>query len=263
MLPQLAAQSLRDKNSEPFVVALKSFTDTSWVGNYAHVWLRLGQVGKLVKTLKKQGVEQITFAGHLRRPSLSNFVSQYGLDMQGAKLLWQLRKKSMGDDTLLRHVADFFNKKGFAIVGTDQIIPDSLMPSGALTQKNPDVDEWRDIDAAAKILKEWARLDQGQAIVVQQGIILGVEAAEGTDELIRRCAAYKREGRGPILVKIKKPQQDRRLDLPTIGEKTVKSAIEAGFSGIAVQAGNALFLNPSGSVALANENKIFLVGFDL
>jgi UDP-2,3-diacylglucosamine hydrolase len=111
-------------------------------------------------------------------------------------------------------------------------------------------------------LRTWAQLDQGQAIVVQNGLILGAEAAEGTDELIRRCGTYKRSGRGPILVKIKKPQQDARMDLPTIGTETVRLAADAGFSGIAVQTGNALFLHPVVAIAEADAKKLFLIGFE-
>jgi DUF1009 family protein len=101
----------------------------------------------------------------------------------------------------------------------------------------------------------------GQSIVVQQKMILGVEAIEGTDALVTRCGTYKRKGHAPILIKIKKPQQDRRLDLPTIGPDTVRYAIEAGFAGIAVEAGNALFLHAPQAVEEANRHGLFITGF--
>lgn len=262
VLPHLIAEAWHKdehgKEREVFIIAFRGFTDKEWVARYPHQWVRLGQLGKVLSVLTRQKIDTIVFAGHVRRPSLM----QVRPDFEGLKMLWRLKKQRLGDDALLRQLAETFQNKGIALVGADEILPQCLMPSGVITKETPSEDVQKDIRYATQVLKAWAALDQGQAIVVQQGLILGVEAIEGTDELIHRCGTYKRPGAGPVLVKIKKPQQDRRLDMPTIGQQTIQNAIDAGFSGIAVEAGDALFLQPSQSLELANNHNLFVMGFD-
>ena len=258
LLPQLIVNERTRHEQETFIVAFKGFTDSEWVASHPHEWVRLGQLGKTMKTLRKQGITRIVFAGHVRRPAWN----QIRPDLQGLKLLWKLSRQKLGDDSLLRQLAAVFQKQGIELIGADEILPQCVMPEGSLTDEVPSDKQWGDIEYAFNLLTEWAKLDQGQSIVVQNGLILGIEAIEGTDELIKRCGQYKRPGPGPILVKIKKPQQDSRLDLPTIGEQTILNAIEAGFSGIAVQEKQALFLEPANSIEMANKHKIFITGFN-
>jgi DUF1009 family protein len=258
LLPQLIVDERARHHQETFIIAFKGFTDPDWVTQHPHDWVRLGQFGKVLKVLKHQGITQIVFAGHVRRPSWN----QIQPDFQGLKLLWKLSRQKIGDDSLLRQLASAFETKGIELIGADSILPQCVMPEGPLTNEIPSEQNWLDIEYGHRMITEWAKLDQGQSIVVQNGLILGVEAIEGTDELIKRCGQYKRPGAGPILVKIKKPQQDARLDLPTIGEQTIRNAIEAGFSGIAVQEKQALFLEPATSIEMANKAKIFITGFN-
>lgn len=253
----IAAQRCQ-QGGEVFVIAFQGFTDPAWVAAHPHAWVRLGQLGKAFSLLKKQKIEQIAFAGHIRRPGWSEIRP----DWTGLKLLWRLKRKKMGDDSLLRKLASVFQEQGIELVGADTLLPDCLMPSGQLSDAKITAEDWNDIRYAQKILTEWASLDQGQSIVVQNGLILGVEAIEGTDELIKRCGQYKRKGRGPILVKIKKPQQDARLDMPTIGVETIRNAIDAGFAGIAVQENQSLFLQPTDAIELANQYNLFITGFN-
>jgi len=259
ILPQMIVEERAHQGLETFVIAFKGFTDQEWVTQHPHRWIRLGQLGKALDIVKKQDIKQIVFAGHIRRPGWN----QIRPDFQGLKMVWRLKRQKLGDDALLRQLAEVFAKQGCELIGANDILPHCLMPGGQLSSAEVSDDDWKDIHYAAKILKDWAKLDQGQSIVVQNGLILGVEAIEGTDELIRRCGTYKRPGRGPILVKIKKPNQDPRLDLPTIGEHTVRNAAEAGFAGIAVQEKNALFLQPGTSTEIADMYQMFLTGFYL
>lgn len=258
LLPQLIVNERTRNHQETFIVAFQGFTDPEWVNNHPHIWVRLGQVGKTLKALEKQGINKLVFAGHIRRPSWS----QIRPDFEGLKLLWKLSRQRIGDDSLLRQLAAVLQKKGIELIGADSILPQCVMPEGTLTDEAPTEKQWQDIEYAYNLLLEWAKLDQGQGIVVQDGLILGIEAIEGTDELIRRCGQYKRPGTGPILIKIKKPQQDSRLDLPTIGEQTIQNAIDAGFAGIAVLEKQALFLEPGTSIEMANKHKIFITGFN-
>jgi DUF1009 family protein len=258
LLPQMIVDERMRHHQETFVIAFKGFTDPEWVTQHPHEWVSLGQVGKIFKTLKNQNITQIVFAGHIKRPGWT----QIKPDFKAISLLWKFSRQKIGDDSLLRQIAAEFEKKNIELVGADTILPQCVMPEGDLTDENPTEKDWQDIEYAHHILNEWGKLDLGQSIVVQNGLVLGIEAIEGTDELIRRCGQYKRPGRGPILIKMKKPNQDTRLDLPTIGEATIRNAIEAGFAGIAVQEKQALFLDPASSIEIANKAKIFITGFN-
>lgn len=257
VLPQMIVEERAKQGEETFVIAFYGITDPEWIRSHPHQWIRLGQLGKALKIIKKQSSDKIVFAGHVRRPSWN----QIRPDFQGLKMLWRLKRQKIGDDALLRQLANVFAQEGCELVGANDILPQCLMPAGQLSSSDVTDADWKDIHFATSILTQWAKMDQGQSIVVQNGLILGIEAIEGTDELIKRCGMYKRPGRGPILVKIKKPQQDVRLDLPTVGEDTIRNAIDAGFAGIAVQEQQALFLQPGTATELADKNGLFITGF--
>jgi UDP-2,3-diacylglucosamine hydrolase len=146
------------------------------------------------------------------------------------------------------------------VVGVDQVLSDCLAVSGPYGALIPDEQASADIARGIQVAKGLGALDVGQAVVVQQGIVLGVEAIEGTDSLIRRCGALARDGVGGVLVKVRKPDQDRRIDLPTIGPNTLKVAAEAGLRGIAVEAGGALVLGGRALGAEADRLGLFLTG---
>lgn len=258
-LPQLVAQSAQQQGKPVFVVALKGITDTQWVTDYPHAWIGIAQVGRLYDIFKTENITQTLMAGHVRRPSFGELIP----DWTGWKTLRRLQTKHLqGDDAILSFLAGEIEAQGVTMIGADQVYRDGVMPEGTLTRKDLHRDDWADIRFAMPILQHWAENDLGQAVVVQQNMILGIEAIEGTASLINRCGAYQRPGRKPILIKIKKPQQDRRLDLPTIGLETIKQCVAAGFGGIAVDAGNALFLQAPQAVEEANQNGLFIVGID-
>jgi DUF1009 family protein len=129
-----------------------------------------------------------------------------------------------------------------------------------LTRSKPDKQAIIDIRCGVKVALELGRLDVGQAAIVQQGLVLGVEGIEGTDEFIRRCGEYRRKGEGGVLVKLRKPQQDMRVDLPTVGLKTLERAYQAGLRGVVVHAGNGLIVDEEEVVKFANSKKMFLMG---
>lgn len=184
-------------------------------------------------------------------------------DWRGAKILAKASLAMLGDDGLLRVVAEELEAEGFHVVGAHDVVHDLLAPNGVMGKHHPTKDQEKDIERGITITHVLGELDVGQAVVIQQGIVLGIEAAEGTDMLLQRCKSLKRDGPGGILVKTKKPQQDRRLDLPTMGLKTVQNAIEAGLSGIAMQAGETILLDKDAFIQLADEAGLFVLGFDL
>jgi DUF1009 family protein len=176
------------------------------------------------------------------------------------QLLARLGLRRRGYDQLLRLIVEELESEGFRVVGADTLIDDALVPEGPLTALAPDADALRDIALGVEVASRLGDLDIGQAVVVQQGLVLGVEAVEGTDGLLERCAGLRRAGRGGILVKLKKPGQERRADLPTIGPDTIRLAAETGIAGIAVQAGHCLVLERDRTISTADRAGLFVVG---
>lgn len=166
----------------------------------------------------------------------------------------------MGDDGLLRAVTREIEDEGFRVVGIDDVLADCLAPDGLFGSLAPDDQALADIDRGWEVAKGIGALDVGQAVIVQQGIILAVEAIEGTDRLIRRSAELRRDGPGAVLVKVRKPGQDRRLDLPTIGLGTLREAAAAGLRGICVEAGGTLVLDRAELGAEADRAGLFILG---
>lgn len=258
-LPARLIAVCRSLGREIFVVAFEGSTDPKTVEGAPHFWTRLGAAGAILDRLRAEGVEEIVMTGRIRRPSLSELRP----DWRAARFFARVGTKALGDDGLLRAVTGTLEEEGFRVVGIQEIFKGFLMPSGPLTIALPDETARRDIAVGLDVARTLGALDVGQAVVAQQGLILGVEAIEGTDALITRCADLRRSGEGGVLVKISKPQQDRRLDLPTIGPVTVCKAVEAGLRGLAVEAGGALLVDRDEVVELADRAGLFIVGIDV
>src|SRR5205823_10901008 len=182
-------------------------------------------------------------------------------DWRAAKFFARVGYRALGDDGLLSAIVKELEREGFRVLGADDILgTDNLMPVGPLGRHKPDDDAKADIEHAMRVAHALGALDIGQAVIVQQGLVLGVEAAEGTDELLRRCAALRREGPGGVLVKIEKPGQDPRADRPTIGLRTVLLAAEAGLQGIAVEANATIVLYHDEVIRAADHAGLCVVG---
>lgn len=255
-LPALILDAVRAEGRPVFVLALEGQTAPNLVAECNHAWIPMGAIGRGIDALKQAGVIQVVFAGGVRRPSLLKF----GLDGRGAKLLAKIGKAALGDDRLLTVLINELENDGLSVVGADDILGDLLAEAGPLGRHVPDELANEDISRGIEIAQSLGRLDVGQAVAVQQGIVLGVEAIEGTDALISRAGAVAREGPGGILVKIKKPCQERRADLPTIGRSTVEACVRAGLRGIAVEAGATLILGRSEVIEAADAAELFIIG---
>ena len=207
--------------------------------------------------LRDNRVTELVLAGSVRRPSLAALRP----DWRAAKLFARIGYRALGDDGLLSAVVSEFEREGFRVVGADQLLATALAEEGAARQRSaPMPQAAADIERGLRIARALGALDIGQAVVVQQGLVLGVEAIEGTDELLRRCAALRREGPGGVLVKVEKPGQERRADRPTIGPRTVTLAAESGLRGIAVEAGATIVLDRDEVVRAADAAGLFVVG---
>lgn len=257
VLPLELAACCRRAGRPCFVVALEGMADPEALRDVPHAVVRLGAVGESLEHLKRAGVRDVVLAGRVKRPSMAALRP----DIMGAKLLARAGAAFFsGDDALLKSVVAFLEEEGFCVVGADAVMASLLAPPGVLGRMTPDARADADIVQGVHVARALGALDVGQAVIVEHGYVLGVEAAEGTDGLIERCAALKREAGGGVLVKLKKPAQEMRADLPSIGPETVERLAACGFAGIAVEAQASLILEQETTIARADALGIFIVG---
>ncbi len=255
-LPARLVEVCRASGRAVFVLAFEGQTDPATVTGVDHAWVRLGQIGPALKALHGAGVEELVLIGPVKRPGLS----EIGFDLRAAQFMAKVAAQGLGDDGLLSAAIRVLEDEGFTVIGIDEILADLLAPLGPIGAKRPDVGAESDIARGLQVLRALGAVDVGQAVVVQQGIVLGVEADEGTDGLLARCVGLAREGPGGVLVKIRKQEQERRVDLPTLGVETVAGAVRAGLRGIAVEAGGSLIIDRVAVAAAADAAGIFLLG---
>jgi len=256
-LPARLIATCRQDGRPVFVIALEGQAAPADVpADTPSAWYRMGAAGAILDRLRAEGVTDIVMAGRVRRPSMAELRP----DWKATQFLARLGLTALGDDGLLRGITRLLEAEGFRVVGVQDLVADLLTPPGLLTRQAPDDQGAADIAHGIRIARALGAADVGQAVVVQQGIVLGLEAVEGTDALIDRCAALRREGPRPVLVKMCKPQQDRRLDMPTIGPETLRRLVRGGYAGLAAQAGGTLMLGRATLLAEAESAGLFVQG---
>lgn len=262
-LPVEIAQRCEDAGRSLFIVRLPGAEQS--LAEYPGTEAGLGQLGKVIKAFKDARCQAICMIGKVQRPNLATLVPDRG----GLKY-WPglIASAFKGDDGLLREVSRIFESQGFRVEGPQEVAGDLTLPSGPIGSYVPTEDELSDVHQALFVARELGRLDVGQGAVVVRGIVLAVEAQEGTDAMLQRVATLRPELRGApdslagVLAKAPKPIQDRRLDLPTIGVETVRKAARAGLAGIAGETGGVLVANREQVVAEADALGLFVVGVD-
>ena len=258
-LPGRIADTHAGAGGGVFMIAFEGITPQETVEGRDHAWVRLGRIQDAMDAMRSAGVEDVVMAGPIKRPALSSL----DLDGRGARLLFRAGRKAFGDDGLLSTIVAEIETDGFKVVAVDDILGGVLAREGLIAGPEPDPVAKADIRRGTGVLKHLGPVDVGQGIAVQEGLVLAVEAIEGTDAMIERAGRLAREGAGPILVKISKPGQERRADMPTVGPMTVTKARAAGFRGIAVEAGSTLLLEADQVRALADEAGLFVIGIDI
>lgn len=255
-LPARLLEACRSNGREVFLLAFEGQTDREAVAGVAHAWTRLGAAASAIETLKDAGVGEVVMAGALARPSLAELRP----DLRTARWLARMGATSLGDDGILRAIVRTLEDEGFRVIGVDQILEHLVAQAKIYGHVSPDEAAKADIERGIAVARALGSADVGQGVVVQQGIVLAVEAAEGTDALLQRAGELRREGPGGVLVKVRKPGQELRVDLPTIGTRTVEGAALAGLCGIAIEAGGALVMDGDAVSAVADGKGIFVVG---
>jgi DUF1009 family protein len=241
-----------------FVVGLEPYVLPETLYDAPHISAKIGEVGKILKSFQKNQVKEIVFAGGIRRPSFKELIP----DWEGAKLMTKLAIRKMDDDNVFRVLINEIEGKGFKVVGAQEVMPQVLLTEKLYGKTKPTKEDFEDIKTGIKVAKALGALDVGQACVVQEGMILAVEAKEGTDGMMDRIPALKRKGKAPILIKVTKPEQEARVDLPTIGTKTIETMKRNGIKGMAVEIGSTIFLEKEKVLKMVNEAGIFIVGVE-
>ena len=258
-LPKILIDYCKQNEIPYFVLAISGNAEKSYFdSSINHAFIRIGQAGTGFQKFKDEHIQDVVMIGTIRRPTLADLVP----DLRTTAFFAKIGFKSLGDDGILRALIKEIEVENWRVVGIHEIMPDILIKSGVLTKAKPDKQALADIKRGVEVGLKLGELDVGQSVVVQQGLVLGVEGIEGTDELIKRTAAYQRKGDAAVLIKLRKPQQDMRIDLPTIGLQTIENAHKSGFKGLAVHAGNALIVDEKEVIKLADKYKMFLIGIN-
>jgi DUF1009 family protein len=230
---------------------------------WPHAWVHLGQFGRLTTELRRYGCRDVVFIGTVLRPRIRDL----RLDLAGLRRLPRVFGMLRGGDNhLLSSVAQLFEEEGFRLLGAHEVAPGILAPAGSLAGVRPSADDSADIAVGQQALEALSPFDVGQAVVVINGHVVAVEAAEGTDLMLARCAELRTVGRlktppgRGVLVKLPKRGQDRRFDLPSLGPRTVEGVAKAGLAGIAVEAGGVIVTDTTELVRAADAAGVFLVG---
>jgi hypothetical protein len=263
VLPFAVADSLLARGIESVFFALKGVCDAEKVSQFRHHWIAVGQIGKVTRLLHAENCRDLVFIGTLVRPALSEIRLDWGTVRVMGHVLAAFRG---GDDHLLSGIGRILERDGFRMVGIKDVAPDLLMPAGCLTRETPDQSAAADIAKGLDVLRALSPFDIGQAVVVIDSHVVGVEGIEGTDALLARIAQLRAEGRirakaaRGVLIKAPKSGQDLRYDLPTLGPRTIENAAAAGLAGMAVVAGNTLVAEPQALVGAADASGLFVVG---
>lgn len=263
-LPIALAEHARGAGWPYYVIRLKDMADPG-LRKHPGQEVRIDRLGAMIRAARGAGCDRLVLAGIVPRPDFTKLRP----DLRGLQALPRVLKAARsGDDALLRAVAAELEREGFAVVGADAVLMQLQAPGGVMGAAAPSHDDLEDIAKARALIEALGPFDVGQGAVVCHGLALAVEGQEGTDAMLQRVAVLPVEIRGHagarrgVLVKRPKPGQERRVDLPTIGERTVVLAAEAGLAGVAVEAGGALVMDLERTIAAADAAGLFLFGFD-
>jgi len=260
-LPFAVADAVTKYGRRVVLFAIRGWADPKRVVDYPHYWAALGQFGAFCRLARREGCQDVVLIGSMVRPA----IWQIRPDLKTLRLLPRIFGMFRGgDDYLLKGVAAIFEEHGFRLLGAHAVAPEILMPEGTLGRERPTERDNADIAKGLAFLTAASPFDVGQAVVVADARVLAIEAAEGTDSMLERIAQLRQTGRIAsglgVLVKAAKRNQDRRLDLPSIGPQTVEGAARAGLAGIAVVAGSTVVAEPAQIGAIADRAGLFVLG---
>lgn len=250
--PRLIAKEARKQGHAIAICGFRGNTDPDLVQDCdAFEIVALGQLSKLIDFFKKNNVKRICMAGTINKPRALDIRP----DFRAAKLLFTMKTK--GDDVLLRAVLGELEREGFSPTSAAELVPSLRCPEGILTSKKVPQEVWDDINFGWPIVKSIGRLDIGQCIVVRKGIVMAVECLEGTDATIQRGAELG--GADCVTIKLAKPEQDERVDLPSIGMSTLENLVHHKYTALAIEAYKTLFFDRENTIKFAQKHNIHII----
>jgi UDP-2,3-diacylglucosamine hydrolase len=262
-LPGRVAAAASAAGRPVFIVGLEGFADRNVIAPWPHTFFRMGAVRGIFGALRARGCQDLVLIGPVRRPSFLDIRP----DVDGARILARIGRAAFaGDDGLLSAVIRVLGEEGFRVLGAHEILNEALGPRGLLSRTVPNANAMADVTRGIAVTRALGSVDVGQSCVVCAGVVVAVEAVEGTDAMLSRCGALLEalEMTKPVgvLVKSVKPGQDRRADLPTIGPETIRLAADAGLAGVAYDASGTILAEREACIARADERGLFLLGYD-
>jgi len=259
MMPVEIIRHCHQTGREIFVIGIEPYAKEDDLKDVPHIFAKIGEAGKMLKALAKNKVHDVVLAGGVKRPSFKELIP----DWEGAKIMARLAIKKMSDDNMFRAVIDEIERHGYKVLGIEEVVPGMMFSEGLYGKVKPTDEDMDDIRRGIKVAKALGAVDVGQAVVVQEGMVLAVEAIEGTDMMLSRAATVKKKGKAPVMVKVLKPGQDTRVDLPAIGLQTIEQLKKYGIKGIAVEAGGILLIEREAVIKMADESNIFIIGMKI
>jgi hypothetical protein len=245
----------------PLIIGIKGQAEAGLYEGMNYHELSLGQLGQLIKLLKQYHVEYLCLIGAIRRPDFS----ELKFDLDGAALAAKAGIKTVmgtaGDDGILRLIRQIIEDQGVRLIGAHLIAPDVLLKEGTLTSKKLSTQNLKDIERGFAVAEMLGAVDVGQAVVIENGVVLGVEAVEGTDGLLERCVPLMRKKKAAVLVKRLKPGQDPDLDMPALGLKTMENLQKYGYAGVAGLAGHTIIAYEQAMLDYAKQHGLFIYGY--
>jgi DUF1009 family protein len=261
-LPVEIASELEKFGNKVYILGIAGEAEPV-IENFDHDYIHWGQVSRMFKLLRSRKVSDVTLAGGIsRRPAIREMKLDIGAILSLPRVLgWILS----GDNAVLVGVIEGFKKKGFVVRGAHELVPELLVKAGANTKKKPSDTDLERIELGFSVARALGQFDVGQAVVVIENRVVALEGVEGTDAMLERVAALRAGGRlpkkkGGVLIKCAKPGQDLRADLPSIGPNSIEKIVEAGLSGIGVEAGLTLMISREETLKRANKSGVFIYG---
>ena len=254
-LPVIIAKDARERGYKVITVALETLASLEMDSVSDEIrWVNPGKFGELIDILKKHQIKEAIMAGKVPKSLL--FKSKITPDLRAVKLLFSIKDKS--DDAILNAITKELAGEGIEIIDTTKFSPHLLTPVGCLTRKKPDEEQWKDIEFGWKIAREIGKLDIGQTVVIKGKAVMAIEAIEGTDEAILRGGKWA--GDGAVVVKVSKPQQDMRMDVPAVGPDTLKSMENVTAKVLALEAHRSMIVDRETVIRVAESAGIVIVG---
>jgi DUF1009 family protein len=255
-LPKIVYKECVKKKINCKVIGLKGEINEKLFDKSQYELFPVHNVSAIFDYLKKSDISNIVIAGRVSRKHLPKLI----LDKKGMMIFKEILKNGFNDSNIYFNIIKLIESEGLKIISPDCIVKDVLAPKGMINNVKITEQNGLDIDSGVEILKSIIKCDIGQALIINNGLVLGVEAVEGTNNLIKRCAKLRGLEVGGILVKLCKPHQDTRVDLPCIGLDTIKSIAKFGYEGIVLEAQKSIIIAKEEAIKFANENGIFIYG---